>query len=299
MILKGFPALLLVFTFYISLTQATPKGTAAPDESSRLSKTKIYSLSRVEAESRKAKRSKSFSSSSSSKKTAKKVSHTLTKGKVIGGDDKDDPETSCEDGDCESAACFPASASVPTEDGRTLRMDELAVGDSVLSGPNGQFSRIFMFTHKAPEVRARFFRFLTDAGHRIACTPGHYLVVNGGMKAARSVQVGDMMVAGDGSEEMVTSVVKNVVGEGLFNPMTTSGQIVVYDDSGITDESGELGLLASTYTTAVEPATGHVLLTPLRFVFEWCGIDMSAGSLEGGAPVDGIDALFPSGSTHA
>lgn len=299
MLLKTFPALLLVLTVFISLTQATAQKTATPNEGSRLSKTKIYGLSRAEVESRKGKSSTSSSSSSSSKKTAKKVSK-VSKGTNISDNDDDDPETSCEGPDCDNTACFPASARVLTEDGRTIRMDELAVGDSVLSGPNGQFSRIFIFTHKAPEVRARFFRFLTNAGHRIACTPGHYLVVNGGMKAARSVQVGDVMVAGDGSEEVVASVVKNVVGEGLFNPMTTSGQIVVYDDSGNTGHSDGLGLLASTYTTAVEPATSHVLLTPFRKIFEWCGVDMSLGSLEGGVPVDGIDTLLPSGRiTHA
>ena len=50
---------------------------------------------------------------------------------------------------------------------------------------------------------------------------------------------------------------------GLYNPQTVAGDIFVD------------GVLASTYTTAVEPELAHALLTPLRAAFRAMGVGVS------------------------
>jgi hypothetical protein len=186
-------------------------------------------------------------------------------------------------GDRGRSACFPASSTVSVEDGRTIRMDELAVGDSVHVG-SGRYSHVFMFTHKLANPVHSFFRVTTASGHSIVATSGHYLYVNGQVRAARTALVGDKMRLGTGGETEVVRVERRVVARGLFSPMTVSGEIVVD------------GLAASTYTTAVEPALSHVLLAPARAIFQWCGLDVTLGSLEGGAPSESLEAFLGRGT---
>jgi hypothetical protein len=78
------------------------------------------------------------------------------------------------------------------------------------------------------------------------------------LQQAETVKVGNLLRLSCGR----TSVVEHVeveVGTGLYNPQTLHGDIVVS------------GIVASTYTAAVEPSTAHVLLAPLRSLFvEFC-----------------------------
>lgn len=115
-------------------------------------------------------------------------------------------------------------------------------------------------------------------------TSGHYLFLNGQMKAAKTAVVGDVVMLGDGSGTEVASVDRNVNARGLYNPITTSGDIVVD------------GLLASTYTTAVEPGISHAILTPWRAMYEWCGLDATFGVLESGPPHQVFEKLLPTGN---
>jgi hypothetical protein len=165
-------------------------------------------------------------------------------------------------------SCFPGRATAELESGRTVRMDELAVGDRVRVGA-AEFSPVFLFTHKVGAVVNRFVRITIASGHAISATPGHYLYVNGELAAAATVKVGDMMTLGSGALSPVAAV--SVTTErGLFNPQTAHGDIVVD------------GVLSSTYTTAVSPKVAHSVLSPIRALYAWCGV--STTMLEGGAP---------------
>jgi hypothetical protein len=155
--------------------------------------------------------------------------------------------------------CFPAGATVATAAGAVKRMDELVAGDRVHVG-RGQFSEIFMFTHKTAGAVAEFV--VVDAAAsaaRLRFTPGHYIYVNGALAAASSVAVGDVIELGDGSLDTVTSVTSAVL-KGLYNPQTLHGDIVVDN------------VRASTYTTAVEPAFAHAILTPMRAAYRALGL---------------------------
>ena len=151
-----------------------------------------------------------------------------------------------------SPDCFPASAEVELENGELVRMDELKVGQRVAVG-KGDFSEVFMFTHEDVHVRRAFRRFHTAAGPAITVTDGHYLRVGNQLKAAAVVNVGDVLSLQTGEKTKIVAV-HRVVGEGLYNPQTLHGDIVVD------------GIVASTYTTAVDAKIAHSALAPLRFI---------------------------------
>lgn len=175
--------------------------------------------------------------------------------------------------DDDDDVCFPASAVVETPAG-PVAMENLSIGDRVLVG-DGSFSTVFMFTHKDSEARHGFVKILTSAGRAITATAGHYVLVGGGMVAAGGVRVGDVMTLGEGGETQVVAV-ERIFGAGLYNPQTLDGRIVVD------------GLVASTYTKAVEPGLAHAALAPLRALYRAMEV---GGSLDDGSPV-GIRRWF-------
>lgn len=158
-----------------------------------------------------------------------------------------------EDKPSKDKSCFPASAIVELESGKLVKMKGLKIGDRVRVGPS-QFSTVIMFTHKDTRPVSQFVRVKTKSHHSISLSPGHYLHVKEGLKAAESVQIGDVLTLSDGSCSPVVAV-DYVTSSGLFNPQTIDGRIVVD------------GVLASTYTTAIHPTLAHVLLAPVRFLF--------------------------------
>lgn len=186
------------------------------------------------------------------------------------------------------AACFPADATATLASGARVRMDELAIGDTVAVG-GGRFSDVFAFTHADAAAVSTFVE-LTVAPIEDTCsaharalrlTPGHYLSVNGRLAAAGTVVVGDVLVRADGSTGVVTAVATRP-GRGLYNPQTLHGDILVD------------GVVASTYTTAVEPRLAAAALAPLRAAYAlgggWLGTLLTgssrlAGVLPGGPAV--------------
>jgi Hint module/Copper type II ascorbate-dependent monooxygenase, C-terminal domain len=183
----------------------------------------------------------------------------------------------------DGGSCFPAESTVQMESGEHKRMDKLEVGDRVLVG-DGTFSHVFMFTHKVgDEVCREFVRITTDSGNTIVATNGHYIpTVGKGLSAAGSVCVGDRLLvsaSGGGLTSATVTYTERVTRNGLYNPQTARGDIVVD------------GIVASTYTTAVEPRLAHAILTPLRALYRWFG--MYSSGLESGSGV--LSALAPAG----
>jgi hypothetical protein len=148
--------------------------------------------------------------------------------------------------DLARGGCFPANATVELKDGQHTTMSKLQVGDVVRVGPT-EFSKVYMFSHKTMEVKAKFVK-LTTAKGAVRLTAGHYLYVNGQLQTARTVKLGDLISTGN-----VTAVSAEWA-DGLFNPHTLHGDIVVD------------GVQTSTYTENVAPALAHALLWPLRML---------------------------------
>lgn len=168
-------------------------------------------------------------------------------------------------------ACFPASATVELASGAKSEMQSLKIGDSVKVG-SGEFSEIYMFSHKLPSGIFHFIEITSASGHTLRVTPGHYLYANGALVPASTVSTGDRLRLGDESESPVVSVA-TVGDEGIFAPQTLHGDILVN------------GVVASTYTTFVPPKLAHSLLAPVRILYKWTGIYNTF--LEMGTPVFG------------
>ncbi len=153
--------------------------------------------------------------------------------------------------------CFPGDSTVELESGSVKRMDEVVVGDRVAVG-SGKFSEVFMFTHKLSDVKQDFVSIKTASGETVRLTEGHYLPVNGKYVPAREAKVGDFVTVASGATTIAE--ISTVSGTGLFNPQTAHGDIVVD------------GVLASTYTTAVERKMAHAMLAPFRMLAQQLGL---------------------------
>lgn len=164
----------------------------------------------------------------------------------------------------EEALCFPPSVTVELVSGSVVQMEDVVVGDVVRVGKD-TFSRVFMFTHKMVDTTNHFVSLKTGAAE-IELTSGHYLYVNGALAAASTVNVGDFLTLATGKASTVEAVGVSIR-VGLYNPQTVSGDIVVS------------GVLASTYTTAVEPSLAHAVLAPFRAVsvFGWIFAKLESG----------------------
>lgn len=178
-----------------------------------------------------------------------------------------------DDGD-DSDTCFPSSATVRLESGVDISVSKLEIGARVQVSLAGDFSDVFMFTHKLPSGVYWFVKLTTSSGKFVTLSPSHYIYANEQLKPARKVQVGDSLQVLSSSSEIMSDLVESVemVQEtGLYNPQTLHGDIVVN------------GVRASTYTQAVDPFVAHfVALTPFRFLWRWTRVDFTGGLLHGG-----------------
>lgn len=156
-------------------------------------------------------------------------------------------------------SCFPSDALVelaPNVDGVVLkrRMDVLQVGDTIQTGPN-TWAVVTMFTHRDPNATSDYVRLFTSAGADIELSLGQYIrLPSGALRAAAKVTIGDNLILADGN---LTTVIRRELfhsRRGLYNPQTMDGSIVVN------------GIVASTFTTAIQPFVGRVLLTVPNFL---------------------------------
>lgn len=151
-----------------------------------------------------------------------------------------------------SSTCFPSAARVELKNGSHVAMSELQVGDEVLS-TWGLFSPVYFFSHREVDAVNPFVEIFTEDKRMLRLTAGHYMYVNGALKLASAVRVGDVIDAPVG-RSTVTKV-ETVLDTGLINPHTMHGDIVVN------------GVRTSTYTDALNPVLAHSLLAPLRALY--------------------------------
>lgn len=112
----------------------------------------------------------------------------------------------------------------------------------------------------------------------LSLTQGHYVYANGKAMPAGAVRVGDSLELPGAPECARVTEVKSETLTGLYNPQTVDGDIVVN------------GVRASTFTHAVKHVTAHCMMMPVRAVFRYFGVHLTA--LEGGA--DRIADMLPS-----
>lgn len=160
-------------------------------------------------------------------------------------------------GQAEIAACFPHDAIVELDDGSHIPMVELRTGHRVRVD-DGTFSDVFMFTHYRQDIVTEMVRLsvegTTDSGVEVVLSASHY-VRSGhsfGLVAADALSAGDIVWTFDRRwrrrRPVVVKTVTRVVKQGLYNPHTLHGDIIVN------------GLVTSSFTTAVTPPLARVLL---------------------------------------
>lgn len=183
-------------------------------------------------------------------------------------------------------ACFPAHATVRLADGSSIRMDQLQVGQSVAVSParsteSRLTSDVFLFSHRDSGIQTRFLSLITESGHKLTVSPGHYVYINGHLAAALSARVGDKLLLADGSASSIVRVTSEMH-LGLYNPQTIHGDIIVD------------GVVVSTYTTAVQPSVASLLLAPARALYNARLGSLLVGVFDKGA--NNLAAWLPAGS---
>jgi Hint module len=174
-----------------------------------------------------------------------------------------------------STSCFPSSAQVTLENGSKIRISDTTIGSRIMD-VDGSFSDIFMFTHRdTSSVLHSFVHVRTANNFTLTTSPGHYVYTTDGLVAAESLTKGSVLLRSDGSADRVVEKFK-VLREGLHNPQTLSGSLVID------------GFAVSAYTTAIAPSVAHSLLAPIRvcyrkswsrwFIRTWLGNIFANGS---------------------
>ena len=154
-------------------------------------------------------------------------------------------------------SCVPGVAYVQLQNGSHVLLKNLVVGDVVRTSSNS-YSKVFMFTHQEFDSFHKFTRMKTVKGTVLQISHGHYINVDNKVMPAKFVQVGDVLETVTGKEQIVA--LDEVLMQGLYNPQTTDGDIMVN------------GIKTSTYTTAFDPTCAHASLSFLRAVFKWAGL---------------------------
>jgi hypothetical protein len=121
-------------------------------------------------------------------------------------------------------ACFSALNTVTVQGKGPVSMDSLQIGDYVLAGKDGEYSRVYSFAHLDREMESEFVQLHTEGAKApLELTYNHMVFVDNKAVPAEAVKVGDVL--GDKKVVDITTV-KRV---GVFAPVTSSGDIVVSD----------------------------------------------------------------------
>jgi len=186
----------------------------------------------------------------------------------------------CGGGGGDDGGCFPNNALVSTPTG-TKRMYELRIGDSVLAARHDGssfFDEIYLFGHRDSTIMSQFVKIDTASGHSLSLTPDHQLLISsdqaGALKEtpAAAVKVGDFVriVNSQGSFLTAITAASLVKDQGLWNPYTLSGTIIVNDVAASCHSSWALDGLFSMM--GVSAATGYqAAFAPIRFVYRIAG----------------------------
>jgi hypothetical protein len=160
-----------------------------------------------------------------------------------------------------SAGCFPSSAMVYTLGGmQTIK--SVSIGALLLTSQG--YAPVFLHGHQDGAAYTQMVRLVTDSNHTLTLTRDHYLpLAGGGHASAGRISVGDELLVqhGDGFVPSAVTSLDAVWEEGLWNPYTVTGDLVVG------------GVLASSHSSWFLEGTGmpesrivqayQVLLAPL------------------------------------
>ena len=163
--------------------------------------------------------------------------------------------------DLDEDGCFPSRSAVKVQnkDGevKQKKMANLDVGDKVMGWDQKRnqtvFTKVIMFAHLAPDaVDVKYLKITLEDGSEITLSGNHLVMVGKQTKAvlARKVKPGDIFFSVDENQEVSPKkvlAVEKVIEQGIFCPITLSGNVIVDN------------VLASCYASVED----HVLLKGL------------------------------------
>lgn len=183
--------------------------------------------------------------------------------------------------------CFSGQNSIVTRDRGTIRMDQLRVGDYVLTANNKMtkdsaaegnmyYERVYSFGHYNPSTKGSFLQL----NHELELTANHMIYIQGkGFIPAGAVQIGDVMISSTKKEIVVHSIRSNISRIGVYAPFTLSGTILVNDiltsayialpQDDFTSSFFQLGSWSTPFTFQW---LGHSYMAPHRIWCFWLGL---------------------------
>ncbi|KAG0557672.1 hypothetical protein KC19_11G148500 [Ceratodon purpureus] len=204
----------------------------------------------------------------------------------------------CNQGECKLQACFPGDATVRLEYGEVKQMTELELGDKVaVMKPDGSiaYEDVYVFGHKDASAMSQFLRLTLKpidvevSDHAIETrnlelTALHFVPISGTggnlmYKRARDVIKGDKMWIQEASSGTTTlfvvTKISQVTKQGLYNPYTLGGTIIV---NGVVASSHSEWFLDGIFE-ALDlvhwlPSVYQMVLLPVRILYNGMGKDL-------------------------
>uniref|UniRef100_A0A914PHX3 Hint domain-containing protein n=1 Tax=Panagrolaimus davidi TaxID=227884 RepID=A0A914PHX3_9BILA len=147
-----------------------------------------------------------------------------------------------------AGACFSGDTIVKILNGKEKRMNELKIGDWVLSGGQGKmgFSKIVSWLHRMPNVKFEFLKLTLENGKSLKITKKHFIykfdcsankthrqLHSSKPVLAENVQISDCLLSRNNKTNkfLLTKISKTETIQeiGIFAPLTDNGNIVVND----------------------------------------------------------------------
>lgn len=162
-----------------------------------------------------------------------------------------------------TSGCFTGNSTVLTSNGNERRLDELSVGEKVLSMDkygNAVYSEILMFLDRNEQETREFVKITTDGGATLSVTPAHLLMVwkqtleETKFIFAEQVEEGDFVLVNvNGSlEPRRVITVSSEMSKGVYAPLTREGTIIVNS------------ITASCYALVDSQSIAHWSFMPVR-----------------------------------
>lgn len=162
-----------------------------------------------------------------------------------------------------SSGCFTGNSTVTTSTGDVKRLDELNVGEKVLSmDKNGDavYSEVLMFLDRNEHETREFVKITTDGGATLSVTPAHLLMVwKTALKQtkfifAEQVEEDDFVLVNINGSLEPRRVIKisSEMSRGVYAPLTREGTIIVNS------------ITASCYALVDSQSIAHWSFMPVR-----------------------------------
>ena len=131
----------------------------------------------------------------------------------------------CPDVETEITLCFSGDTTVNVDGKGWTPMQQLSVGDSILTGKNNQYETVYGFAHYQPKKTAAFLVIQGDDDVELEVTAEHLVYLKGKTNPVRadSIQMGDVLTPSGATVINIGTVTKT----GLYTPLTPDGTLLV------------------------------------------------------------------------